>query len=312
MQYLEFEKSIQELDERLSEALSEGNEEEVKRLEARIQKTIEDIFSRLTPWQRVLLARHPDRPHALYYVYSIFSDVYELHGDRCGGDDPALITGVARFENETVFFAAQEKGGNARERQKRNFGMAHPEGYRKAMRIMELARRFNKPFITLVDTPGAYPGVEAEERGQATAIAECIERMLSLPVPTLSVIIGEGGSGGALALASADRILMMEHSIFSVISPEGCASILFRNSSRAPQAAEMLKLTAPELLQLGIVDDMVKEPLGGAHRDPPGAVRMLKDAIARHLSQIQSVPLEERVNKRFEKYKKMGVFRVEV
>lgn len=311
MQYLEFEKSLRELDLKIEEALAAGKKEEAEKLQERLKHTLEEIYSSLTPWQKVLVARHPERPQTLDYIQTICDSFIEVHGDRKGGDDRAIITGIASIEGEKLFLIGQQKGKNVRERKERNFGMVSPEGYRKAMRVMKLAERFEKPVITLVDTPGAYPGIEAEEKGQAMAIAECIECLLSIKTPTLSIVIGEGGSGGALAICSTDRILMMQYSTLSVISPEGCASILFRNGTKAEAAAKNLKLSAEELKELGIVDEIIEEPPGGAHRDPDKTFRNVKLALLKNLDELLKLPKNELFEKRREKYSKMGIFRVE-
>ncbi|RLA84302.1 MAG: acetyl-CoA carboxylase carboxyl transferase subunit alpha, partial [Deltaproteobacteria bacterium] len=258
--------------------------------------------------QKTQLSRHIDRPHALDFINLIFEDFIELHGDRRFGDDPAIVAGLARLEGRTCVVIGQQKGGHIHELSRRNFGMPHPDGYRKALRVMELGARFKKPIITFVDTPGAYPGVGAEERGQAEAIAVNLREMSLMPVPIISVIIGEGGSGGALAIAVADRILMLEHAIFSVISPEGCAAILWRTREKAPEAAEALRLTAQDLKELGVIDEIVPEPLGGAHRDHALAASILKEAIIRHLRELLELDREELLRRRYQKYRNMGVF----
>jgi len=262
----------------------------------------------LTAWERVQLARHPKRPHTIDYIQNIFTDFVELHGDRKFGDDPAIIAGFAFFEGIPVAVIGHEKGKDTKEKIKRNFGMPHPEGYRKAIRIMKLAEKFKRPVFTFIDTPGAYPGIGAEERGQSQAIAESIMTMGSLKTPIIATVIGEGGSGGALALGVADRILMLENSIYSVISPEGCAAILFKSQEKAPEAAESLKITAEHLKELGVIDCIVPEPLGGAHLQPKKTYRLVKRALRKALREIINTPIEELVEKRQAKFYSMGRF----
>jgi len=309
--YLDFERPLMEL-EREYEELSRFAPQDrktltrLKKLEAKIARLKREIYSNLTPWQRTQLCRHIDRPRALDFIAHIFTDFVELHGDRAFRDDPAVVGGLARLEGETVMVVGQQKGRDLQELSRRNFGMPHPEGYRKALRLMKLAERFGKPVITFVDTPGAYPGVGAEERGQAEAIARNLQEMASLGVPILVAIIGEGGSGGALALGVGNRILMMENAIFSVISPEGCAAILWRDGNKAPLAAEALKLTAQDLHSLGVIDEIVPEPLGGAHRDHQGAAQLLKETLIRHLMELKGMSAEELLKERYEKFRRMG------
>ncbi len=262
----------------------------------------------LTAWERVQLARHPKRPHTIDYVENIFTDFVELHGDRKFGDDKAIIAGFAFFEGKPVAVIGHEKGKDTKEKIERNFGMPHPEGYRKAIRVMKLAEKFKRPVITFIDTPGAYPGIGAEERGQSQAIAESIMTMGSLKVPTVAVVIGEGGSGGALALGVADRVLMLENAIYSVISPEGCAAILFKSQEKAPEAAESLKITSKDLKELGIIDCIVPEPLGGAHLQPKKTYRLVKRGIRKALREIIDIPVDELVEKRQAKFYSMGRF----
>lgn len=312
--YLEFERPLMELEREYEELSHFASSEDPKvkrrleKLKAKLEEAYREIYSNMTPWQKTQLCRHIDRPHALDFIELIFEDFVELHGDRAFGDDPAIIAGLASLDGRTVAVIGQQKGNNVQELKKRNFGMPHPEGYRKALRIMELAARFRKPIITFVDTPGAYPGVGAEERGQAEAIARNLREMAVLPVPIVSTIIGEGGSGGALAIAVADRLLMLEHAVFSVISPEGCAAILWRTKDKAPEAAEALRLTAKDLKELGIIDEVVPEPLGGAHRNPKEAASMLKERIKRHLEELDKLSPEELLERRYEKYRRIGVF----
>ncbi len=262
----------------------------------------------LTAWERVQLARHPKRPHTIDYIQNIFTDFVELHGDRKFGDDQAIIAGFAFFEGIPVAVIGHEKGKDTKEKIKRNFGMPHPEGYRKAIRIMKLAEKFKRPVFTFIDTPGAYPGIGAEERGQSQAIAESIMTMGSLKTPIVATVIGEGGSGGALALGVADRVLMLENSIYSVISPEGCAAILFKSQEKAPEAAESLKITAEDLKELGIIDCIVPEPLGGAHLQPKKTYRLVKRALRKALREIINTPPDELVEKRQAKFYSMGRF----
>jgi acetyl-CoA carboxylase carboxyl transferase subunit alpha len=305
-EYLDFEKPILKLTEKIEEAKRLGNEDKVKKLEIALLKTKKKIFEKLTPWQRVLLARHPQRPYSLDYIDRITEDFIELHGDRRYGDDPAIVAGLGKIEEINCVIIGQQKGREIKEKLRRNFGMPHPEGYRKTLRVMKLAEKFNLPIISFVDTPGAFPGIGAEERGQAWAIAENIKEMALLSVPIVVVIIGEGGSGGALAIAVGNRVLMMENAIYSVISPEGCASILWRDGSKAEKAAEMLRLTAYELLQFGIIDEIVSEPLGGAHQDWEEAAKILKEAILRNLKELLKKDKETILKERIEKFRKMG------
>ena len=291
---LEFEKPILELEARIADlrqlAENDGLDiaEETRRLEQRIDKSLIQIYTKLTPWQRVQVARHPNRPRALDVLTRLIEDFTPLAGDRLFGEDEAIIGGIGRFRGRGVVVIGQEKGGDTASRVKRNFGMAHPEGYRKAMRLMDIAEKFSLPVVSFVDTPGAYPGIEAEERGQAEAIARCLQRGLELETPFVAAVLGEGGSGGAVAIAAADKVLMFEHAVYSVISPEGCASILWRSAEHAPDAAEALKLTAADLSRLGVVDTVVKEPIGGAHRNPEVSIDALGNAIEVALRQIQT------------------------
>ncbi len=284
MHYLSFEKPVEALVASANALREGGNDEaEAAMLDERARRQLVDIYARLTPWQRTQVARHPARPHFDHLVQGLFDDFMPLGGDRRFGDDRAIMGGFARFEGRRVMVIGHAKGEDTASRLTHNFGMARPEGYRKAIRLMDLADRFGLPVITLVDTPGAFPGVDAEARGQAEAIARCTERCLSLGVPLVAVIVGEGGSGGAVALSSANRVLMLEHAIYSVISPEGCASILWRGSDRAPDAAEAMKITAADLLRLGVIHRIVYEPVGGAHRDHDEAIRRLLLALRSEL-----------------------------
>jgi len=291
---LEFEKPILELEARIADlrqlAENDGLDiaEETRRLEQRIDKSLTQIYTKLTPWQRVQVARHPNRPRALNVLNRLIEDFTPLAGDRLFGEDEAIVGGIGRFRGRGVVVIGQEKGGDTASRVKRNFGMAHPEGYRKAMRLMDIAEKFSLPVISFVDTPGAYPGIEAEERGQAEAIARCLQRGLELETPFVAAVLGEGGSGGAVAIAAADKVLMFEHAVYSVISPEGCASILWRSAEHAPDAAEALKLTAADLSRLGVVDMVIKEPVGGAHRNPEVSIDALGNAIEVALRQIET------------------------
>ncbi len=285
--YLDFEKPVAELEAKVEElrALQEtGNAlaigEEITRLEAKATAALDELYAALTPWQKTQVARHPQRPHCLDYVAALITDFAPLAGDRKFGEDNAIVGGFGRFKGESICVIGHEKGSTTEDRIKHNFGMARPEGYRKAVRLMEMADRFDIPILALVDTAGAYPGIEAEERGQAEAIARSTEACLALGVPNVAVILGEGGSGGAIAIAAANRVLMLEHAVYSVISPEGAASILWRDTAKAQEAATNMKITADDLMRLAVIDDIVREPKGGAHRDPKAAVRAVGDAVA--------------------------------
>lgn len=310
--FLEFEKPIAELEGKIEELrhLSDDGEisivDEVERLQSRVDKQLSQTYAKLTPWQKVQVARHPDRPHCLDYVNALITDFTPLAGDRAYAEDHAVIGGMGRFEGSSVVVIGQEKGHDTESRVKHNFGMARPEGYRKAQRLMDLADRFGLPVITFVDTAGAYPGVGAEERGQAEAIARSIESCLELKVPMVSLVIGEGGSGGAIAIAVADRVLMLEHSVYSVISPEGCASILWRDGAHATEAANALKLTAQDLLELGVIDEIVAEPVGAAHRDRPATIQAAGLAISKNLKELVSVDGAVLRQQRRDKFLKMG------
>ncbi|MCX7808192.1 MAG: acetyl-CoA carboxylase carboxyltransferase subunit alpha [Deltaproteobacteria bacterium] len=318
MTCLDFERPLLELEARIRELQIHASndprfEEEIRRLEAQLRELSEQLYKDLSAWQKVQLSRHPDRPHMLDYVERLFDDVLELHGDRCYGDDPAIVAGFARLDGRTVAIVGHQKGRTTREKLRRNFGMAHPEGYRKAVRIMELAARFRRPILTFIDTPGAYPGIGAEERGQSEAIGRAIFTMCALEVPIVSAIIGEGGSGGALALGVANRVLMMEFATYSVITPEGCASILWRDGSKAPLVAERLRLLAEDALKLGIIDEIVPEPMGGAHRNPDEAARRLGQALRRHLFELERIFQRQEggrqlVEGRRAKFRAMGAF----
>jgi acetyl-CoA carboxylase carboxyl transferase subunit alpha len=287
---LDFEKPVLELERKLAElrhVAANGDlniVDEIARLESKVQRLLQTIYSKLTPWQKVLVARHGERPHALDYVARLIEDFVPLAGDRCFGEDPALLSGIGSFRGVPVFLLGHEKGHDTETRLYRNFGMARPEGYRKATRLMKLASRFGLPILTFVDTAGAHPGADAEERGQSEAIASCIETCLQAEVPLISTIIGEGGSGGAVALATANVVLMLEFSIYSVITPEGCASILWRTRDKREEAATAQKMTAPDLLSLKVIDEIIPEPLGGAHRNRVATVDTVGDTIEKHLS----------------------------
>jgi len=281
--------------------------EEIARLEAKVRE-LRGRPAEPDDWERVQLARHPKRPQTLDYVERLMDDFYELRGDRLFGDDPAIVTGLARFEGRTVVVVGHQKGRTLDEKKRRNFGMPHPEGYRKALRAMKLAERFGFPILSFIDTPGAYPGVGAEERHIGGALAQNIYEMFRLRVPIVVTVIGEGGSGGALGLGVGDRVLMLENAIYSVISPEGCAAILWRDRAKAPEAARALKLSAPHLLELGVIDEVVPEPPGGAHTDPDAAARALKAALVRHLSEVERLDPDERVTARHRRFRGIGVY----
>ena len=310
---LDFERPVVELERQIDELLKLDDSDllsaEIESLRQKARMLQREIFSDLRPWQKVQLSRHPGRPYTLDYVERLITDFVELHGDRLFADDESIICGLGRFEDLPVAVIGHQKGRTTKENLRRNFGMPRPEGYRKARRIMKLAARFGRPILTFIDTPGAYPGPDAEERGQAEAIATNLEVMAGLPVPILSAVIGEGGSGGALAIGVADRLLMLEHSIYSVISPEGCASILWRDQTKAAEAAEALRITADAIRKLGACDEVVPEPAGGAHRDPDAAAQSLGTALARGLAQLQAIPAGELVERRLRKYGSMGVWR---
>ncbi|WP_265571191.1 acetyl-CoA carboxylase carboxyltransferase subunit alpha [Sphingomicrobium nitratireducens] len=308
MSYLDFERPIAELESRVAElkATAEGGEvnldTEIRRLEVKSKKMLRDTYGKLTPWQKAQVARHPSRPHFKDYVAGLAEDFMPLAGDRAFADDAAIIGGLARIDGRRVMLIGHEKGDDTASRLKHNFGMAKPEGYRKAIRLMQLADDFGLPVVSLVDTPGAFPGVQAEERGQAEAIARSTEQCLGLKVPMVATIVGEGGSGGAVAIAAANRVLMYEHAVYSVISPEGCASILWRTADKAADAAEAMRITAKHLKELGVVDRIVKEPLGGAHRDRGKAIASLKRAIVEELDTLGALSSQELLHQRREKF----------
>jgi acetyl-CoA carboxylase carboxyl transferase subunit alpha len=313
--WLEFEKPVLELEQKIEDLRSHATEHgvpvgaEVAELERRADQLRREVYANLTAYQRVQVAKHPQRPYTLDYLERCFTDWTELHGDRHFGDDPAIVGGLALFGGRPVMVIGHQKGRGTKENLYRRFGMPNPEGYRKAMRLMNLADRFRVPVVTLVDTPGAYPGLGAEERGQAEAIAYNLREMAKLGVPVLTVVIGEGGSGGALAIAVSDRVIMFENSVYSVISPEGCAAILWRDGKKGPQAAEALKLTAPDLQKLGVIDEILPEPVGGAHRDPAAAAEVLGAAIARHLGELSGVSPEDLVTRRLARFRRLGVYK---
>ena len=315
---LDFEKPLLELEQKLSELKRHAHtgtgvhgdadtlDVEIRRLEKRCTKLQEQIFSDLTRWQVVQLSRHPNRPYTLDYVQKLFTDWVELHGDRAFADDPALVGGLARLDGEPVLVMGHQKGRSTKENILRSFGMPRPEGYRKALRLMQLAERFSRPIIAFIDTPGAYPGIDAEERGQAEAIAVCLEVMAGLRVPCVSIVIGEGGSGGALAIGVANRLLMLQYSWYSVISPEACAAILYRDSSKGDKAAEALKVTARDAWELGIVDELIEEAPGGAHRDAAFTASKVGAALRRHLGELKRLGAEQIVSDRYAKFRKLG------
>ncbi len=312
--WLEFEKPVEEIEKKIEELRTyeaTGNvrsSEDIAKLEKKAKGLLKEIYGKLTPQQITLVARHPDRPYTLDYIQNIFEEFMELHGDRSFRDDPAIVGGVARLDGTPVVVLGQQKGRNTKEKVHRNFGMPHPEGYRKALRLFELAERFDLPVFTFIDTPGAYPGIGAEERGQSEAIATNLLVMSRLKVPIIATVIGEGGSGGALAIGVADRVNMMEFSTYSVISPEGCAAILWKDGSKADLAAKALKVDAGELLKMGIIDKVIKEPLGGAHREPATTFKNLKVALTGELDELARLDKEALVEARYRKFRGMGVF----
>lgn len=305
MVYLDFEKNIKELDAKIDDLKgSDGNEKKIKKLKEKREEELEKAYSNLTSWDRVQVARHPSRPHAIDYINSMIDDFVELAGDRMFADDKAIIGGMGYLDGTPVMVIGQEKGNDTESRIKHNFGMSKPEGYRKAIRLMELANKFNLPVITLVDTAGAFPGADAEARGQAQAIATSIQKCFDLDVPSICVVIGEGGSGGAIAIAVANTVMMLENSVYSVISPEGCASILWRNQEHKKDATKALKMTSHDLLELGIIDRIIEEPLGGAHRDKEQAIKNVKEAVVAELKKLLKAPKQAK-EKRIEKFTKM-------
>jgi acetyl-CoA carboxylase carboxyl transferase subunit alpha len=308
---LDFEQPLTELELRiatLQAADDPAHAEEIGRLQERLDRLRQRTYAALTPWQRTQLARHPKRPHTRDWCKLLFEDFTELHGDRLFRDDPAIVGGLARFEGRSLVVIGHQKGRDTREKIARNFGMPHPEGYRKALRLMELAAKFVKPIVTFIDTPGAYPGLGAEERGQAEAIARNLKRMASLPTPIITLVTGEGGSGGALAIGMGNRVLMLEYAVYAVISPEGCAAILWGDAGRAPEAAEAMKTTAPELLRLGVIDGIVPEPVGGAHRNWDEAAQHVRKTLREQLGELGAKTREELISQRYEKFRRMGAF----
>jgi len=310
---LDFEKPITELEKKIQELKHFVSEKkidlssEIKRLEEKLEHLKKDTYSSLSAWQKVQLARHPHRPYTIDYIHMMMTDFIELHGDRAFADDKAMICGLARLEGQKVAVIGHQKGRDTKENLKRNFGCAHPEGYRKALRIMELAGEFNIPIVIFIDTPGAYPGIGAEERGQSQAIALNLREMVRIPCPIVATVIGEGGSGGALGIGIADRVFVLENSYYSVISPEGCAAILWKDGAKAPEAAEVLKLTGQDLLKFGIIDGVIPEPLGGAHRDPEETVQNVKEVILKSLKELKQLDQGELLEKRYSKFRNMGV-----
>ena len=314
LQSVEFERPIVEIEKKIEElrVIANGGgmdvDEEIRRLEKKARQMTKDLYLKLNRWQRTLLARHPKRPYTLDYIRLMCSDFIELHGDRSYADDRSLVGGMAWFEGVPIMVMGQQKGRTTKEKVYRNFGMAHPEGYRKALRLMKIAEKFGRPILTLIDTPGAYPGIGAEERGQAEAIARNQFEMATLRVPFIAAVIGEGGSGGALALGVGNRVIMQENAIYSVISPEGCASILWRDTAKAPEAAEAMKITAQDLIELGVVDEIVREPMGGAHRDHNRAASLLRRVIRRHLEELMAMSPEELIAHRYDRFRRLGVY----
>lgn len=311
---LDFEKPIAELESKLNDmkVLASNNDVDVsdaiKALESKLQELKVNTFKNLTRWQRVQLSRHPDRPYSLDYIYELTDSFVELHGDRSIKDDKAMIGGLGSIDGKTFMLVGQQKGRNTKQRQMRNFGMANPSGYRKALRLMKIAEKFNKPIICLIDTPGAYPGIEAEERGQAEAIARNLKEMFMLTVPVICIIIGEGASGGALGIAIGDRVLMLENTWYSVISPESCSSILWRSWDQKEQAAEALRLTAQDMQSFGLVDGIIEEPLGGAHTEPKVIMQTVKEVILKETAELEKLSESERISQRIDKFSKMGIF----
>lgn len=314
---LDFEKPILELERKIEELKKFTSSEkidlssEIKKLDDKLERVKHEVFENLTPWQRVQIARHPKRPYTLDYISLIMTDFAEIHGDRVFGDDRALICGFAKIDGEKIIVMGHQKGRDTKENLMRNFGSAHPEGYRKAIRVMKLGEKFKLPIIVFIDTPGAYPGIGAEERGQAEAIAYNLMEMARLKVPIVVIVIGEGGSGGALGIGIGDRICVLSNAYYSVISPEGCAAILWKDRGRAPDAAKALKLTAQDLFDLGLIDEIIVEPLGGAHRDPQVMAQTIKAAIIKYLKELSAIAPDKLIEARYEKYRKIGAFSAE-
>ena len=314
MGILDFEKPIIELEEKIKELQRFGSdknisiEPEIKKLQGKLEKMKSEIYSQLSAWQRVMIARHPDRPYTLDYIRMMMTDFIELHGDRMFSDDQALITGLAKLDGINVAVMGHQKGRDVKENVRRNFGCAHPEGYRKAMRVMETAQKFKLPVIIFIDTPGAYPGIGAEERGQAQAIASNLKEMAMIDTPIVATVIGEGGSGGALGVGIADKVCILRHAYYSVISPEGCASILWRSSTKAPEAAEALKITSEHLLRFGVVDEVIPEPLCGAHTDPEFVAAHLKKTLVKYVKELSSLTSTQLLNQRYNKFRTIGEY----
>ena len=309
--YLEFEKPLREVEEKIEKLAAGGNvkagvQDEIRKLRMKLAQLEHELYAKLTPWQRTQLARHPQRPSTLDYIQEIFRDFLEFHGDRSFGDDRAIVGGFAYFNDRSVMVIGHQKGKTLKERMQRNFGMPNPEGYRKALRLMKMAEKFSRPIVTFIDTPGAYPGIGAEERGQAEAIARNLYAMSRLTVPIVSIVIGEGGSGGALALGVSDRILMLEHGVYSVISPEGCAAILWDDPAKVPDAASALKMTAQDLVDLHIVDEVIPEPVGGAHREPKAMTERVAKTLTNHLFQLHDLSGDQLLTQRDRKYRRIG------
>jgi len=313
--FLDFEQPIAELEAKIEELRYVGNDsdvnlnEEISRLQAKSQALTSSIFANLTPWQVSQLARHPGRPYTLDYTDALFTHFVELHGDRVFADDPAIIASLARSDGEPVVVIGHQKGRNTHEKVRRNFGMPRPEGYRKALRLMRLAERFGLPVLTFIDTPGAYPGVDAEERGQSEAIARNLQVMAELEVPIICTVIGEGGSGGALAIGVGDHVMMLQYSTYSVISPEGCASILWKSADKAPEAAEAMGITSERLLQLGLIDEVIPEPLGGAHRDPGAMADSIRNALYAAIQDLSELPIDQLIERRYQRLMSYGVYK---
>lgn len=314
---LDFEKPILELERKIEELKKFTSSQkidlssEIKKLEDKLEKLKKEVFENLTPWQRVQIARHPKRPYTLDYINLVMTDFVEVHGDRTFADDKAMVCGFAKVDGEKIVVIGHQKGRDTKENLMRNFGSAHPEGYRKAMRIMKMGEKFSRPIVVFIDTPGAYPGIGAEERGQAEAIAYNLMEMAKLKVPVIVFVIGEGGSGGALGVGVGDRICVLENAYYSVISPEGCAAILWKDRTKAPDAAKALKLTAQDLFKAGLIDEIVEEPLGGAHRDPQTTSQSIKARIKKYLKELSAFSAEDLIEARYEKYRKIGVFTTE-
>lgn len=313
LNYLAFEQDLAKLDDRIEQLRASGEgssaaiSKEIKQLEKKKLATQSQIYAQLTTWQAVQVARHPRRPYTLDYLEHIFEGFQELHGDRHFADDPAIVGGIARFAGRAVMVIGQQKGRTTQEKIYRNFGMPRPEGYRKALRLMQLAAKFHLPLVTFIDTPGAYPGIDAEERNQSEAIAKNLLVMAKLPIPIITVVIGEGGSGGALAIGVCDRLAMLQYSIYSVISPEGCASILWKDASHAAKAAEAMGVTAPQIVKLGLADEVLAEPVGGAHTSPIETAQVIKQFIAKQLMLLDKLPIQTLLDQRYERWLKMGV-----